>query len=56
MKKFGEQDFAQWYFSERNLQILQKKWGDLCNIFCQNKGKINGFLTLGFYDHIIQKK
>ena len=56
MKKFGEQDFAQWYFSERNLQILYKNGGDLCNIFCQNKKKINGFLTLDFYDHIIQKK
>ena len=24
-EQYGEQDFAQWYFSERNLQILHKK-------------------------------
>ena len=30
--------------------------GKFVQYICQNKGKINGFLTLGFYDHIIQKK
>lgn len=57
MKKFGEQDFAQWYFSERNLQILHKKYGKIRAIyFAKTGGKNNGFLMLGFYDYIIQKK
>ncbi|MCI6919959.1 MAG: hypothetical protein MR817_05560 [Lachnospiraceae bacterium] len=39
MKKFGEQDFAQWYFSERNLQILHKKYGKIRAIYFAKTGE-----------------
>lgn len=39
MKKFGDQDFAQWYFSERNLQILHKKYGKIRAIYFAKTGE-----------------
>ena len=39
LKKFGEQDFAQWYFSERNLQILHKKWGGFVQYILPKQGE-----------------
>ena len=39
LKKLGEQDFVQWYFSERNLQILHKKYGKIRAIYFAKTGE-----------------